>query len=69
MQPTAGKRYFPLGDSVFERVAVTVAVNGKTAVPLRGYRRCFACNIQEKKWLGRRDSNPTYLIQNQAFYR
>jgi len=23
----------------------------------------------QKKWLGRRDSNPTYLIQSQAFYR
>jgi hypothetical protein len=22
-----------------------------------------------RKWLGRRDSNPTYLIQSQAFYR
>jgi len=21
------------------------------------------------KWLGHRDSNPNYLIQNQAFYR
>ncbi len=26
---------------------------------------CF----EEGKWLGRRDSNPTYLIQSQAFYR
>jgi len=25
--------------------------------------------MQGKKWLGRRDSNPTYLIQSQAFYR
>lgn len=27
------------------------------------------CAVSARKWLGRRDSNPTYLIQSQAFYR
>jgi hypothetical protein len=31
-------------------------------------RPCFVLYISEYRWLGRRDSNPTYLIQSQVNY-
>lgn len=38
---------------------------GQRAAPDTRFSLC----TWEKEWLGRRDSNPTYLIQSQAFYR
>jgi len=39
-------------------------VDAKGVVPVRGIALIYGLVMREKKWLGRRDSNPTYLIQS-----
>jgi len=56
----------PRQNPVVVKVVVVMQKRGHNPPPAM---LTYGLATLQKKWLGRRDSNPTYLIQSQAFYR